>query len=69
MTFSKAQKFTLLVFAGFSVAILFAYQSGTFIVDWNGLFNGTLQSLIAGVVIIPLAILVNRYLYHRKSKN
>ena len=66
---NKAQKFTIAVFAVVAVILYFSWQSQAFTIDVNGLLNGTLQSLVAGIILVPVAIVVNRYMYHRRSKN
>ena len=69
MKLTKAQKFTLLVIGAVTLILYITYQSGTVILDMNGMFNGTLQTIVGGFITMSLTIWVYRYLYHRKSRN
>ncbi len=66
---TKAQKFTLLVLGGISVFLYAIYQTQMVSLDWNGMFNGTLQTIVGGFITMALTIWVYRYLYHRKSRS
>jgi len=64
---NKAQKFALFVLLAITVFLYVIYQTQAVTFDWNGMFNGTLQSLLSGVILIPITVLVYRFLYHRRS--
>ena len=68
MKLNKAHKFTLIVLIG-TIAFLYGIsQTQVVAVDWNSMFNGTLQTIVGGFITMTLTIVVYRYLYHRKSK-
>ena len=66
---NKSTKFALIIFLSIGAALIWGYQTGAVTIDWNGLFNGTLQSLVAGVILVPVTVIVYRFLYHRKSRS
>jgi len=65
---SKAQKFILFSLALIILVLFFAYQSGSVTMNWNDLFNGTIQTVLGSFIGMALTILVYRYLYHRGSR-
>ncbi len=65
----KSTKFALLIFMAIGATLFFGYHSGAVTIDWNGLFNGTLQSLVAGIILVPVTVIVYRFLYHKKSRS
>lgn len=68
VTLTKTHKFTLIVLGVSALILYIAWQTGTVSLDWNGMFNGTLQSIVGGFITMAMTIWVYRYLYHRKSK-
>ena len=69
MKLTQAQKFTLIVLVATIAFLYYITQTQSVTLDWNSMFNGTLQTIIGGFITMALTIWVYRYLYHRKSKN
>ena len=65
---SKTTKFTIVIFGSFVFLLVLANYFHAISIDVNGLLNSVLESLVAGVIMIPVTIWIYRYLYHRKSR-
>lgn len=65
---SKAQKFALAVIVGLAVVLYASWSTGTVSLNWNDLFNGTLQTILGSFIGMAITIWVYRFLYHRGSK-
>ena len=66
---NKSTKFALIIFLSIGATLIWGYQTRAVTIDWNGLFNGTLQSLVAGVILVPVTVIIYRFLYHRNSRS
>lgn len=65
---SKAQRFAVFALALIAFVLFLAYASGSVSVNWNDLFNGTIQTVLGSFIGMALTIVVYRYLYHRGSR-
>lgn len=65
---TKAQKFTLIIIVGTIVFLVAMYQTQNVSLDWNGMFNGTIQTVVGTIIGAAVTIWLYRLIYHRGSK-
>lgn len=69
MKFNKAQKFAALVVVGVAAGLYLIQHTQAVTLDWNGMFNGVLQTIIGTFIGAAFTITIYRKLYHGRSKD